>query len=251
MTTPTAFSNSPTFETLLADVTELGKQSGLGKDTQVKFDLKVAEAAFHGRASLDADKHGTGVDDATKLSETYAKAQGTATVFDAKAGNQRKLISTTRTMIRLGGMTKLGNGEPLQTLNDFVALRQKLRADPANAKKLDDAHNSVMRFARTQLKRDTIIDKSEFRSFIFKAVPDLETVEEILASIRKKAQSLLDGKAAHNTLSDTSAEVLMIKNACTKRLADIAVARGSNAPAPTAPSDEIEQGLDAAGVTAR
>ena len=229
--------NAPTFADLLKDAEDLGKQRALGNDTQIKFDLKIAEAAFHGRISLDKDKHGTGIDDAAKLSEVYAKAQGSATIFDAKAPNQRKLISTTRTMIKFGSWTKGGTGEPLNSLNAFVALRQKLRADPANAKKLDDAHNSALRYARAQIREDNLIPQSRFREFIFKSQPDLRTVEEILAGIRKTAQDLLDGKAAKNTAQDTSAEVLMIKNAVTKRLADIAVARGANGsvPVPTAP----------------
>ena len=219
-------SNNGSFVALLADAAELGKQAGLGKDTQIKFDLKVAEAAFHGKIDLDASKHGTGIDDATKLTEAYVKAQASALVFDAKAPNQRKSISCTRKLIQFGMWTKGGSGEPLASLNAFVMQRQKLRADPLNAKKLDDAHNAVLRYARAQVKRDQLITASEFNSFIFKKQPELATVEDILGNIRSAARKLYEGKAAGGTATDSSAEVMTVINACTKRLTDIAVAKG-------------------------
>ena len=219
-------SNTGSFAALLADAAELGKQAGLGKDTQIKFDLKVAEAAFHGKIDLDSSKHGKDIDDATKLTEAYVKAQASALVFDAKAPNQRKSISCTRKLIQFGMWVKGGSGEPLASLNAFVVARQKLRADPLNSKKLDDAHNSVLRYARAQVKHNQLIGPSEFNSFIFKKQTEIATVEDILAGIRKQAQALLDGKAAHGTASDNSDEVQAIKKACTQRLADLAVAKG-------------------------
>lgn len=221
-----ATSNTGSFATLLADAAELGKQAGLGKDTQIKFYLKVTEAAFHGKIDLDSSKHGTDIDDATKLTEAYVKAQTSALVFDAKAPNQRKAISCVRTCIKGGMWPKGGNGEPLATINNLMAQRQKYRADPAHSKKLDDAANTLLKYLRTQLRRDHLIAGSELNQMCFKREQELATVEDILVSIRKQATALLDGKAAHGTASDNSAEVLAIKNACTKRLADIAVAKG-------------------------
>lgn len=219
-------SNSPTFQSLLDDATELGKQAGLGKDTQIKFYLKVFEAGFHGKIDLDSNKHGTDVDDATKLTEAYVKAQTSALVFDAKAPNQRKAISCVRTCIKGGMWPKGGSGEPLATVNNLMAARQKYRADPANAKKLDDAANTLLRYLRQQIRRDHLIAGNELTKMCFKKEHELATAEDILQSIRKQATALLDGTASHSTATDNSAEVLAIKNACTKRLADIAVAKG-------------------------
>ena len=219
-------SNNGSFAALLADATELGEQAGLGKDTQIKFYLKVFEAAFHGKVDLDTSKHGTDIDDATKLTEAYVKAQNSAVVFNAKSPNQRKAISCVRTCIKGGMWSKGGSDEPLQSVNDLMAARQKLRADPANAKKLDDAANTLLKYLRLQTRRDQLIPSVERNAMCFKKQSKLASVEDILAGIRKAAQLLLDGKAAHGTVQDTSDEVLAIKNACTKRLADIAVAKG-------------------------
>jgi hypothetical protein len=48
-----------------------GAEAGKGKDTQIKFLLKAVEGGYHNALDLAGNKHGTDVDDATKLAETY------------------------------------------------------------------------------------------------------------------------------------------------------------------------------------
>jgi ribosomal protein L30/L7E len=217
---------------MLLIAADLGKQAGMGRDVQIKFDLKVLEAAFTGHLDLQVDKHAKDVDDATKLSEAYVKAQGSATVFDATAGNQRKLISTTRKMIKLGTWPKGGQGEPMQTVNNLMTLRQKLRQDPRNSKKLDDAHNTLMRFATQQIKRDQVIPDTELPAFCHKPVSDIRSAEEVLESIRKTANNLRLGKVSNCADLDNSAEVQAIIHACTKRIANIIKSRSGNTATP-------------------
>lgn len=215
--------NAPTFTELLAAVTDLGEQAGKGKDVQIKFDLKVMEAAYAGSLSLDANKHGKDADDATKLSEAYWKAQQGAVVFDAKADNQRKTISTTRKMIKLGSCPKWGVGEPMGRVNDLMTMRQSLKK---KNQKVDDAHNTLMRFATAQLKLDTLMDDNMLQTFCLKRVVEARTAEEVLEALRKTANNLKEGKVSNCPDMDSSAEVQSIINACTKRLAAIAKARG-------------------------
>lgn len=223
-TTPTA--NTISFADMLVVAADLGKQAGQGKDVQIKFDLKVLEAAFHGSLDLDPNKHGADTDDATKLSEAYARAQNSAVIFDAKAGNQRKLISNVRKGIKLGMWPKGGPGEPLQTVNTLISMRQKLRQDPANAKKLDDAHNTLMRYATTQLKRDHVLDESELRTFCFKAIPEARDGAEVIEAVRKTLNNLKVGKINNCPDLDNSQEVQDMIRLCTKRLVAIAKAKG-------------------------
>lgn len=217
-------SNALTIDTLLARATELGEQAGKGKDTQIKFLLSCMEGGYHNAIDLVSNKHGADRDDATKLAETYVKAQGGATVFDAKAGNQRKLISTLRTSIKLGQWPKGGNGEPLGTVNNLMTERQKLRKDPVQAKKLVDAANTFLRFARQQLKRDTLIDPAEFKTFLFKPTRDLPTAEKVLEGIRNSLMKLSKGQAANNTAQDNSKQVRDALALLNDRMA--AIARG-------------------------
>src|SRR5258708_39745880 len=94
--------NMLTMQSLMDDAKLLGEQAGKGKDTQIKFLLKAVEGGYHNAVDLAANKHGKDIDDATKLGEIYVTAQQGATVFDAKAPNNRKLVSTIRTSIKLG-----------------------------------------------------------------------------------------------------------------------------------------------------
>lgn len=218
--------NAITFDQLLQTATELGEQAGKGKDTQIKFLLKAVEGGYHNALDLAPSKHGTDVDDATKLSEAYWKAQQNAVVFDAKAGNQRKTISLVRTSIKLGSWPKGGQGEPIATVNNLMTIRQNLKKIPAEAKKLDDAANTLMKYARTQLKRDTLIDSAELKEFCYKPGKDMPTAEDIIEKCAKQLDKLIDGSAANSTAQDNSPEIRAALASLRQRLAAIATARG-------------------------
>jgi hypothetical protein len=217
-----AVTNTLTLDKLLERATELGEQAGKGKDTQIKFLLSAMEGGYFNAIDMVPNKHGSERDDAVRLAETYVKAQGTATVFDAKAGNQRKLISTLRTSIKLGQWPKGGNGEPLGTVNNLMTERQKLRKDPTQCKKLDDAANTFLRFARAQLKRDVLIEPAEFKTFLMKPTKDLLSAEEVLDGIRKSLQKLAKGEAQNGTVQDNSKEVRDALSALNQRMSNIA-----------------------------
>ena len=221
-----AATNTITFADLLQTAAELGADAGKGKDTQIKFLLKAVEGGFHNALDLASNKHGTDVDDATKLSEAYVKAQQGAVIFDAKAPNQQKLISTVRTSIKLGGWPKGGNGEPMATVNNLIQMRQNLRKIPAEAKKLQDAANCLLSYARAQLKRDTLIDDAELREFCYKPGKNLQTGEQIIEGIVKQLDRLIDGRAAQSTAQDNSPEIVAARQDLRKRLTAIATARG-------------------------
>lgn len=233
--------NTITFADLVQTAQELGAEAGKGKDTQIKFLMKAVEGGYHNALDLSPSKHGTDVDDATKLAETYVKAQQGAVIFDAKAPNQAKLISTVRTSIKLGGWPKGGNGEPLATMNNLISLRQNLKKIPAEAKKLDDAANTLLKYARAQLKRDTLIDDAELKEFCYKPGKSLQTAEDLIETMVKQLDKVIDGSAQQGTAQDNSAEVRNARQMLRTRLSAIATARGKAkgngavAPAPSTP----------------
>lgn len=223
---PTPQPNAIVFQDMLDAAAQLGAEAGKGKDTQIKFLLKTVEGGYHNALDLSANKHGADLDDATKLAETYVKAQQGAVVFDAKAPNQRKLISCLRTGIKLGSWPKGGNGEPLATVNNLMTMRQNLKKIPTEAKKLDDAANTLLKYARAQLKRDTLIDDAELKEFCYKPGHDLATAEEIIERMEKQLSKLLDGSASQNTAQDNSKEIRDARQLLRGRLSAIATARG-------------------------
>jgi hypothetical protein len=217
--------NGHTLQQLLAKATELGEQAGKGKDTRIKFFLSALETSYHGSIDVTANKHGTDIDDATKLIETYVKAQGSATTFDHKAPNQRKEISLMRTVIKAGAWPKGGAGEPIQTAGDLVSHWKKLRDNPTVDKKtLDDAANTFIRFCRALLKRDTLPEGDELKSFCFKPVRDMATSEERVEQLRNSLQKLVKGDAG---IQDNSPLLKQAVQNLTDRLVEIAKAKGA------------------------
>lgn len=226
MTNPTT--NALTFADLEKFAQEFGEQCGKGKDTQIKFLLKVAEGAYLGALDTTQNKHGAGVDDAEKLASVYYKAQTGATVFDATANNQRKLMSCVRTGIRIGGWTKGGAGEPIATINELLNHRQQLRRDPGMAKKLDDAANTFLRYARTQLKRDTLIEGAELKELVYRPVSDPAGPEAVLKNIAKSLDNLIKGKASNGHAQDSAPALVQAHQLLKKRLDEIASGRVRN-----------------------
>lgn len=210
--------NTITFDDLMKDAADLGAQAGAGVDVQIKFMLKALEGGYHNAISLDKNKHGTGIDDAQKLSEAYFKARNANVVFDAKADNQRKLMSTVRTAIKFGGWTKGGQGEPIANTNKLLSMRQTLKKNPSEAKKLDDAANTFLKYARQQMKRDTLMGDDELKGLCYKATKDEATMEEQVEQIRKKLDKLIAGgyKTKH---------VVSARHSLSQELSDIAKAR--------------------------
>jgi hypothetical protein len=225
----TTGANGLTYQQVLDRLTQLGEEAGKGRDTQIKALLQLVEGGHQGALDTDKNKHGTDIDDAEKLAEAYVRAQSGAVVFDAKAANQRKTISCFRTCIKLGQWPKGGAGEPLGTVNKLMNMRQGLRKNPAQAKKLDDAANVLLKYARQQLKRDQLVDDSELQSMCFRKQPDMRSAEEIVEAARNQLQKLYTGKAAHNTALDNSAEVKSAIQMLTNRLKAIASQKGGAA----------------------
>lgn len=217
--------NVISFPDLLQAAQDLGAQAGAGTDTQVKFLLKCVEGGYHNALDLKSNKHGTGIDDAVRLGETYTKARQGAVVFDAKADHSAKLVSCLRTSIKLGAWPKGGNGEPLATVNNLMTIRQNLRKNPAEAKKLDDAANTLLKYARAQLKRDQLITDDELKQMCYKKQADSKTVEELVEAAKKALDKLIDGTAANGTAQCNTQHTVRARHELQQQLADFAKAK--------------------------
>lgn len=219
---PQPKSNHASFEELMHDAKVLGEQAGKGKDTQIKFALMLTKAAYHKTLDTNPDKHGVGIDDATMMAQTYVKAQQGAVIFDAKADKSRKLVSNVRKCLKLGSMTSLGRGQPMQAIEELVEYRQKLRKDPAAAKKLDDAFNMLMRYATVQIKSNQLLPDDERNAFAFRVVSDVKTPVEVLEATRRTLIKLTEGKVANCDGLDNSPEVRACISQINARLINIA-----------------------------
>jgi len=226
----TVIKNTLDMDELKKRAAELGEQAGKGKDTQIKFLLTCLDGGYQGVIDLVSNKHGQDRDDATILAEAYVKAQTTSVIFDAKAPNQRKLISCLRTSIKLGQWPKGGAGEPMATVNSLLNHRQSVRK--VTPKLVDDAANVFLKFARAQLRRDTLITGDELKSFALKKQPDLPQLEDVMMSARDAVKRIVDGKAASGTIIDNSPKMKAALQCLNDRLAEIAAAKKSQKVTP-------------------
>lgn len=240
----TSRGNQPTLDDVLKDVTDIATTEGRAADGRTHLFLKVATAAYAGAIDRQKDKHGPGVKDNTRICEVYSKARSGATTFDTKPVKARKFLSEVDTMIRLGMFTKGGPSEPLSTLNAVVTLHQKMRKDATRVGELIDLPNALLKFAREQVKRETMLSEHEYRSYLVKAAKDPRTIEEWWDHLRKQAQKLKAGQLKSIVGEDMSDEMDKVINAANRRLRDIAKAKGVQ------PADAKTAAAEAAQVAA-
>jgi hypothetical protein len=213
--------NDTRFADLVAQVEGLAAIAGQGEDVQVKYLLLITQSAFDGAIDNTINKHGDNIDDATVLAEKYWKVRNKNVIFDPKAGNQRKTISTMRQCITLGGWSKGGPGEPIGMVNTAMTLYRDLRKDPATAKRLVDAANYLITIARRMKKQDAILDEEELRELAFKPDSEQPTVEDVLAAMRSTATKLFRGKHRAGACATPNIDkVIMGLNAELKTIAD-------------------------------
>lgn len=230
MTTTTAqnVSNKPTLDTLLDDAKTFGAASAKAKDALVQFGLRALNGAYHGAIDTTANKYGQDIDDAHKLNEAYFKGRNGAVVFDPKAQNQRTATSKLRAVIKAGGLTKFGGGEPLTTVNNLMNIYTKLRADHTNSKLLQDAYGVLVLACRTLVRRDQVPGEAELRQMCYKPQHQPATVEHLIEAMRKTVAAIENGKKGDEALKNAYTQA--IKEACTAILTDIAAKRGGVAP---------------------
>lgn len=230
------------FEALIVEASELGTQAGQGKDSQIKFDLKLLESAYLGLINLDPNKHGEGVRDGKVLAEAYYKAQTGATVFDHKQPSQRKLISNVDKCIHVGMQGKWGPGQPVSIVNDMLNRRTYFKD---KGEKVEDAHNTLMRFLSNLKKRDDLPTDAEIDEIVLKKEPARLDAEDIWERIKKLATGLRAGTIPNCPDQDTSAEIDRVVKNSEKRLKEIAKMRAQIEPATQQDGEEPDTQGDA------
>ena len=222
-----AASNQITMADLLVIARESGEAEAKGQDSLPQFLLKVTEASFVGAIDVTANKYGPGIDDATKITAERVKARTGSNVFDRRALNQRVACNRTRTMTKLGMFTKGGPGEPLSTLNKLLTLRDKASKNAATQKRVIDAANAMINYARAQVRADHVLADADLEKFFLKPDHDKPSEEQFLEATRKRFQAAKVGKGLNGAIDADTADKAI--TAITKRLKAIAVAKGGAA----------------------
>jgi hypothetical protein len=193
--------------------------------------FRSTQGAFLGVIDTTANKHGTGSNDAAKLTQARTQARTGSTIFDRKALNVRVAVNRTNTMIKLGMWPKGGPGEPLSTLNKLLTHHRKAIQ---NGKKVVDAANAMLNYARAQTKSDHVLADSELEKCFLKPDPTKPSEEDMLDSLRKRLLAAKAGKGLDGTLDGDTADKMV--GHITKRLKVIAAAKaGTGNASPATP----------------
>jgi len=227
-------SNKLTVQQLEQEFQLLGKAEGFGRDSQIKFHLRLVEAAHQGTLDLKEDKHGPEKTDAYVLTEAYYNARNgnDGAQWDAKSANVRKARSVAKLCIKLGCWNKSGGpNEPWQTVQELMTKWRELRKKQAD--NLDDACNTLFRFARAQLAEASVIGADRLQEFCFKRTRDGREAEAYVESIRKTAVALKEGTLKGGAQSNTK-EIGDIINACKNWLVENAKKKGATRQAAAA-----------------
>lgn len=217
---PQAQGSNMTFEYLLEAAKESGQKEAQGADSLPQFFLEVTQGAFLGVIDTTANKHGVGSNDASKLTQARTQARTGSTIFDRKALNVRVAVNRTNTMIKLGMWPKGGPGEPLSTLNKLLTNHRKAIQ---SGKKVVDAANAMLNYARAQIKSEHILDDSDLEQCFLKPDPTKPSEEDMLAGLRKRLTAAKVGKGLDGNLDADTADKMI--GAITKRLKAIAAAK--------------------------
>lgn len=194
---------------LLTKAHDLGAQKARGVDTLVQFGLMCVEAAYQGHIDLKKSKHGEGMDDAVHLYAAFEKGRSKASIFDHTSASGKVQATKLRSCVKLGGWTRGGTGQPIATVNKLMDIRRKLRNDPLSRSKLDDAYATLLRYARYQIKQNSVVDDVDVLTvFCLKKVSEPIGLQDYLSLTAKRLDDLRSGKAAGGTLRHSSANIV-------------------------------------------
>jgi hypothetical protein len=213
-----------------------GANAALGKDALPKLGLQLVRAARDGVVDLVKNKHGTGVDDASKLYEEYTKTAGKA-LHDHTPDSIKSQVSKMRCFIKAGAHPQAT--DPEGTMDRAVELLAEMAAiDPKAVKSAYAAYCDV---ARAIFTSTTDLTDDEIKGAISKNGPADKTLVKELRRAEKILNGIVTGDAGvgrHQTAAMLKALDLVTEE---RVAAEGPTPVVTNAPIVGLDDDEVEQ----------
>jgi|GEM_PF-2670362 len=187
--------NDKRFSDLMKNVSKLGEEASLGRDSLPKLAHAVVKAAADG--VIDATtKDDKGNDAATNIYTRYAAAESRKAIHEHSAGGKKANISKLKQLIAMGCMTTI---DAVDVMQRAFQVRENMIADDVKVK---PAYPFYVEVARSQLKTDQPLDDEALGDLCRKDEAREKTLEGELSSILKKLESLVTGEN-RDKLQDT------------------------------------------------
>lgn len=160
-------------------VRKLGEEASLGRDSLPKLAQTVVRAASDGIIEPE---------NAEKIYEDYARAEGKKAVHEHSAGGKKANVSKLRQLIAMGCNPKVDGVEVMQ---DAFEARNNMIAD---SMKVKAAYAFYVDVARAQAKTDDPLSKEFLEELAVKPEPNAKTIEGELKKVEKILEALVTGE---------------------------------------------------------
>lgn len=214
--TPAHLKNDKRHADLMRQITKLGEEASLGKDSLPKLAHAVVKGAADGVFDTDT-KDAKGNDLATQIYEKYAAAEGKKAIHEHSAGGKKANISKLRQLIAMGCMTTIDAVEVMQ------AAFEARKAMIADDNKVKSAYPYYVDVARKQLESKTPLTKRELENLALKDGPKEKSLEGELTRVMKVLEGLVTGEN-RDGLKDTDALTEAAFQAVRERVAKLQMA---------------------------
>jgi hypothetical protein len=205
-----------TFDTMMDSVRNLGKEAALGRDSLPKLAVTITRAASEGIVTMDANKHGDGVDDAKKIYGEYIASDSRKAVHDHSPDGLKAQVSKLRSFIKFGAGTKY---DAVDVLDRAMRMRKEMAA--ADTKSVKSAYAAYVDVAREQYTKEAPMTDDEMKQVISKKASEETTIEKVLQGMEKTLEKLITGE--HKAGKDQSDQIIKAHELIKERLAALIV----------------------------
>jgi hypothetical protein len=209
-----------TFEAVLKQTREFGRDSGAGNEALPKLAVVVMRAATEGVITLDANKHGEGIDDAKFLYDEYVKSESKKAVHEQTADGKKAQVSKLRAIVKAG----VGSGTDYDGIVEFdKVLNARKAAITADPKSVKPAYHALIEASRKLVETNEPLTAEQIDAIVKKGETAQKTVEQELEGIKKKLEKLITGESSIG--KDQSEQVVKAHELISERLAAMITTR--------------------------
>lgn len=208
--TPAHLKNDKRFGDLMKQVTTLGTEASLGRDSLPKLAHAVVKAASDGVIDLET-KDSKGNDAAVQIYEKYAAAESKKALHEHSTGGKKANISKLRQLITMGVMSTIDAHEVMQRA--FQA-RENMLADD---NKVKSSYPFYVDVARAQIASKTALTDRDLENISLKDGPKERDLEAYLKTALKVLENLVTGENKEK-IKDTDELTEAAFNAVKERL---------------------------------
>lgn len=180
--------NDQRLKDLKKQVTKLGEEASLGKDSLPKLAHAVVRAAADGLIDTTT-KDEKGNDHATQLYIHYANGESKKAIHEHSEGGKKANISKLRQLISMGCMKSI---DPVEVMQDAFAARDGMSRE--DGVKIKSAYPFYVDVAREQLKSDKPLTTKQMEDIAVKDAPAPKELEAVLKSVLKTLEGLVSGE---------------------------------------------------------